>query len=49
MKPGELIRQTRQAKGQTLAELGKQTGYSAAQVSRYERGISPMTDVDVGR
>lgn len=49
VKPGELIRQTRQAKGQTLAELGKQTGYSAAQVSRYERGISPMTDVDVLR
>lgn len=49
VKPGELIRQTRQAKGQTLAGLGKQTGYSAAQVSRYERGISPMTDVDVLR
>ncbi|WP_331739523.1 helix-turn-helix domain-containing protein (plasmid) [Streptomyces sp. NBC_00015] len=45
----ELIRQTRQAKGQTLAHLGKQTGYSAAQVSRYKRGISPMTDVDVLR
>lgn len=49
MKPGELIRQTRQAKGLTLAELGKLTGYSGAQVSRYERGISPMTDVDVLR
>ncbi|MER7986487.1 helix-turn-helix transcriptional regulator [Streptomyces noursei] len=49
MKPGELIRQTRQAKGLTLAELGKQTGYSAAQVSRYERGISPMADIDVLR
>lgn len=49
MKPGELVRQTRQAKGSTLAELGKLTGYSAAQVSRYERGISPMTDIDVLR
>ncbi|MFE1476643.1 helix-turn-helix domain-containing protein [Streptomyces cyaneofuscatus] len=49
MKPGELVRQTRQAKGLTLAELGKLTGYSGAQVSRYERGISPMTDVDVLR
>ncbi|WP_075737956.1 helix-turn-helix domain-containing protein [Streptomyces acidiscabies] len=49
MKPGELVRQTRQAKGLTLAGLGKLTGYSGAQVSRYERGISPMTDVDVLR
>ncbi|MFI5864668.1 helix-turn-helix domain-containing protein [Streptomyces sp. NPDC051546] len=49
MKPGELVRQTRQARGATLAELGKLTGYSAAQVSRYERGISPMTDIDVLR
>ncbi|MFF2065142.1 helix-turn-helix domain-containing protein [Streptomyces sp. NPDC058200] len=37
------------AKGLTLTELGVLTGYSAAQVSRYERGISPMTDVDVLR
>jgi transcriptional regulator with XRE-family HTH domain len=49
VKPGELIRETRQAKGMTLADLGKRTGYSAAQVSRYERGISPMTDIDVLR
>ncbi|WP_240001415.1 helix-turn-helix domain-containing protein [Streptomyces sp. ST1015] len=49
MKPGELIRETRQAKGMTLADLGKRTGYSAAQVSRYERGITPMTDVHVLR
>jgi hypothetical protein len=49
VKPGELVRQTRQAKGLTLAELGKRTGYSGAQVSRYERNISPMTDVDVRR
>jgi transcriptional regulator with XRE-family HTH domain len=44
-----LIRQTRQAKGLTLAGLGKLTGYSGAQVSRYERGIAPMTDVGVLR
>ncbi|WP_416968239.1 helix-turn-helix domain-containing protein [Streptomyces sp. 4F14] len=49
MKPGELVRQIRQAKGFTLAGLGKLTGYSGAQVSRYERGISPMTDIDVLR
>ncbi|MCX4826508.1 helix-turn-helix domain-containing protein [Streptomyces sp. NBC_01142] len=49
MKPGELVRQTRQAKGLTLAQLGEKTGYSGAQVSRYERGVSPMNDVDVRR
>lgn len=47
--PGQLIRQVRQAHRLTLAELGKLTGYSAAQVSRYERGISPMTDIAVLR
>ncbi|MCI3899848.1 helix-turn-helix domain-containing protein [Streptomyces spectabilis] len=33
----------------TLAQLGEKTGYSAAQVSRYERGIASMNDVDVRR
>ncbi|MDP9616476.1 transcriptional regulator with XRE-family HTH domain [Streptomyces demainii] len=33
----------------TLAQLGDLTGYSAAQVSRLERGVSPMTDVAVLR
>ncbi|MFH8991435.1 helix-turn-helix domain-containing protein [Streptomyces sp. NPDC017940] len=33
----------------TLAQLGEKTGHSAAQVSRYERGIAPMNDVDVRR
>jgi transcriptional regulator with XRE-family HTH domain len=37
------------ASGLTLAELGERTGYSAAQVSRYERGITPLTDVMVIR
>lgn len=45
--PGELVRQIRQARQLTLAQLGQLAGYSAAQVSRYERGISPMTDVAV--
>ncbi len=31
----------------TLAELGKLTGYSAGQVSRFERGIAPLTDIAV--
>jgi transcriptional regulator with XRE-family HTH domain len=35
--------------GLTLAELGNRTGYSAAQVSRYERGVTPLTDVTVLR
>ncbi|MFD4480422.1 helix-turn-helix domain-containing protein [Streptomyces sp. NPDC058471] len=49
VKPGELVRRTRRAKGLTLAQLGLKTGYSAAQVSRYERGIVAMNDVDVRR
>ncbi|MFI9311467.1 helix-turn-helix domain-containing protein [Streptomyces triculaminicus] len=46
---GELIRQERKKQGLTLVQLGKLVGYSAAQVSRYERGISPLTDVTVLR
>ncbi|MEU5083058.1 MULTISPECIES: helix-turn-helix domain-containing protein [Streptomyces] len=46
---GKLIRRARKKQGLTLAQLGKLTGYSAAQVSRYERGISPLTDVTVLR
>ncbi len=45
--PGALIRRTRQGQGLTLVQLGARTGYSAAQVSRYERGISPLTDITV--
>lgn len=33
----------------TLAELGHRTGYSAAQVSRFERGLAPLTDIAVLR
>ncbi|MYV97044.1 helix-turn-helix domain-containing protein [Streptomyces sp. SID3343] len=43
------VRQARQARAWTLAELGRRTGYSAAQVSRYERGLAPLTDVTVIR
>lgn len=47
--PGELIRSRRQARGWTLAELGDRTGYSASQVSRYERGLSSLSDIAVLR
>ncbi|MFD0383066.1 helix-turn-helix domain-containing protein [Streptomyces stramineus] len=46
---GGLVRRTRKEQRLTLAQLGAMTGYSAAQVSRYERGISPLTDMTVLR
>lgn len=46
---GAIVRSARQAKGLTLAELGRRTGYSASQISRYERGIASLTDTDVLR
>src|SRR6266851_1892639 len=46
---GAIVRSVRTAQGLTLAELGERTGYSAAQVSRYERGIAPLTDIAVLR
>lgn len=45
--PGEVVRRTRRTRGMTLAMLGSLTGYSAAQVSRLERGKSAITDVSV--
>ena len=48
-RPGEVVRTVRVRSGLTLAELGNRTGYSAAQVSRYERGVTPLTDVTVLR
>jgi transcriptional regulator with XRE-family HTH domain len=42
---GAVIRAARLAAGLTLAELGQRCGYSASQVSRYERGIQPLTDI----
>jgi transcriptional regulator with XRE-family HTH domain len=46
---GTIVRTTRQARGLTLAELGRRTGYSASQVSRYERGLAQLTDTTVLR
>jgi len=48
-RPGDVVRTARVRSGLTLAELGNRTGYSAAQVSRYERGVTPLTDVTVLR
>ena len=48
-RPGEVVRAARLGNGLTLAELGNRTGYSAAQVSRYERGVTPLRDVSVLR
>ena len=48
-RPGEVVRTARVRSGLTLAELGNRTGYSAAQVSRYERGVTRLTDVTVLR
>lgn len=47
--PGALVRSTRIAQGLSLTELGSRVGYSAAQVSRYERGIAPLTDITLLR
>ena len=44
---GAVVGRIRAARGMTLAELGKLTGYSAGQVSRFERGIVPLTDIAV--
>jgi transcriptional regulator with XRE-family HTH domain len=33
----------------TLAELGERCGYSAAQISRYERGLTRLTDITLLR
>ncbi|HEY9474854.1 MAG TPA: helix-turn-helix transcriptional regulator, partial [Mycobacteriales bacterium] len=46
---GTIVRIARQAEGLTLAQLGARCGYSASQVSRYERGIQPLTDIVVLR
>lgn len=46
---GAVVRGIRTAHGMTLAELGNRTGYSAAQVSRFERGITQLTDIAVLR
>ncbi|WP_162795616.1 helix-turn-helix domain-containing protein [Nonomuraea lactucae] len=46
---GGIVRKACQAAGLTLAELGTRTGYPASQVSPYERGLTPLTDLLVLR
>lgn len=46
---GALVRAARMAHGLSLAELGMRVGYSASQMSRYERGLTPLTDITVLR
>jgi transcriptional regulator with XRE-family HTH domain len=46
---GTVVRAARLTAGLTLAQLGQRCGYSASQVSRYERGIQPLTDITVLR
>ncbi len=46
---GTLVRLARTAAGLTLAEAGSRVGYSAATMSRFERGRRPLTDVVVMR
>jgi transcriptional regulator with XRE-family HTH domain len=49
MYAGQIVRSARKAANMTLAELGEQCGYSAAQVSRYERGLTRLTDITLLR
>jgi len=46
---GSVVRAARLQMGLTLAELGQRCGYSASQVSRYERGVQPLTDITLLR
>jgi len=46
---GAIVRAARLAAGLTLAELGDLCGYSASQISRYERGIQRLTDITLLR
>jgi transcriptional regulator with XRE-family HTH domain len=46
---GAIVRAARIRSGLTLADLGRQCGYSASQISRYERGVQPLTDVTLLR
>jgi transcriptional regulator with XRE-family HTH domain len=46
---GVIIRAARHKAGLTLVGLGHRCGYSASQISRYERGIQPLTDITVLR
>ena len=42
---GAIVRAARLRAGLTLADLGHRCGYSASQISRYERGVQRLTDV----
>lgn len=44
-EPGWIVRLVRRASGLTQAELGSAVGYTAASISRMERGKQPMRDV----
>jgi transcriptional regulator with XRE-family HTH domain len=46
---GAIVRAARLRSGLTLADLGRRCGYSASQISRYERGLQPLTDVTLLR
>lgn len=46
---GAIVRAARLAAGLTLADLGRRCGYSASQISRYERGVQPLTDITLLR
>jgi transcriptional regulator with XRE-family HTH domain len=46
---GAIVRAARHARGLTLTELGHRIGYSASQISRYERGIASLTDTRILR
>lgn len=46
---GAIVREARLRAGLTLAQLGSLCGYSASQISRYERGVQPLTDVTLLR
>jgi transcriptional regulator with XRE-family HTH domain len=49
MHAGQIVRSARKAANMTLAELGERCGYSAAQISRYERGLTRLTDITLLR
>lgn len=46
---GAIVRTARLAAGLTLADLGDRCGYSASQISRYERGVQALTDITLLR
>ncbi|HLL66717.1 MAG TPA: helix-turn-helix transcriptional regulator [Micromonosporaceae bacterium] len=47
--PGTVIRLVRRAADLNQTELGRRCGYSASTISRIERGLPPIYDIDVRR